>query len=124
MYIIKLCYIMNYAPEEIPIPEEIPPRLKPKNITSEEVSKLERKDVGRAEDSDQKKEKEKREITRSWIGTIYVCGYLLIIMSGLIIGCRKNFSIFDYKDILLTISAVLSGPLGFIIGYYFKAAKE
>ena len=28
------------------------------------------------------------------------------------------------KFVLVTVSGILSGPLGFIVGYYFKATKE
>jgi hypothetical protein len=30
------------------------------------------------------------------------------------------YSVTDIKDILLAESGILSGPLGFIIGFYFK----
>ena len=30
----------------------------------------------------------------------------------------------DVKDMLVAISGVLSGPLGFIIGYYFRDCRE
>lgn len=38
-------------------------------------------------------------------------------------GCN-TFSVDEYKDMLVTVSGILSGPLGFIVGYYFKASKE
>lgn len=64
------------------------------------------------------------ETTRSKIAKIYVIGYLLIISGVLIGGFYKNSSVDENKDILLAISGILSGPLGFIIGYYFKASKD
>lgn len=64
---------------------------------------------------------EHREHTRSKIALYYVLGYLSIIVVVLGISAYKGFSIDDYKDMLLAVSGVLSGPLGFIIGYYFKA---
>lgn len=64
---------------------------------------------------------EHREHTRSKIALYYVLGYLFIIAIVLGIAAYKNFAVADYKDMLLAISGVLSGPLGFIIGYYFKA---
>lgn len=63
----------------------------------------------------------KREGTRSWIALIYVIGYLVIVASVLIIGVLNKFELSGYKDLLLAVSGILSGPLGFIIGYYFKA---
>ena len=62
------------------------------------------------------------ENTRKWIAYIYVFAYLIIIFVGLIVGLIK-FNVIETKDILLAISGVLSGPLGFIIGYYFKASS-
>lgn len=65
----------------------------------------------------------KREGTRSWIALIYVIGYLFIVISVLIIGVITHFELSGYKDLLLAVSGILSGPLGFIIGYYFKSNK-
>lgn len=66
----------------------------------------------------------KREGTRSWIALVYVVGYLLIVASVLVIGVSTKFELSGYKDLLLAVSGILSGPLGFIIGYYFKSNKE
>ena len=67
---------------------------------------------------------EKREGTRSSIALFYVIGYLVIIAGVLIMAAVKNYTINDNKDMLLAISGILSGPLGFIIGYYFKVANK
>ena len=66
----------------------------------------------------------KREATRSHIALIYVIAYVSIIAGAIILGTWKSFTIDDHRDILLAISGILSGPLGFIIGYYFKASSE
>lgn len=66
----------------------------------------------------------KRESTRSYIALIYVIAYLAIVAAALSISTLKEYSIQDNKDLLLAISGILSGPLGFIIGYYFKASSE
>lgn len=66
----------------------------------------------------------KRENTRSYIALFYVIAYLVIIAGALVVGYWKGYSVNDHKDILLAISGILSGPLGFIIGYYFKASNE
>lgn len=65
----------------------------------------------------------RRENTRSRIALIYVIAYLAIIAGAIIIGAIRDFTISEHKDILLAISGILSGPLGFIIGYYFKASS-
>ncbi len=64
---------------------------------------------------------EKREDTRSKIALWYVLGFLIIIAYALVIFLLKDMTIDDLRDLLLAISGVLSGPLGFIIGYYFKS---
>lgn len=71
-----------------------------------------------------KSSSDKKESTRSCIALIYVIGFYVIIIMVIFLGCCKKFDVQDYKDMLITISGVLSGPLGFIVGYYFKASKE
>ncbi len=85
---------------------------------------LETADVGEAVVSSVDKRANKREDTRSTIALVYVIGYLLIVAGVLVIGVTKKFELSGYKDLLLAISGILSGPLGFIIGYYFKSNKE
>ena len=65
-----------------------------------------------------------KENTRSKIAQIYVWAYFVVIAITFLIGCCNNFQVTDYKDMLIAVSGVLSGPLGFIVGYYFKASKE
>jgi len=65
-----------------------------------------------------------REHTRSKIALYYVVGYLGIIVIVLAIAAYKGFDVTDYKDMLLAVSGILSGPLGFIIGYYFKVQGD
>lgn len=66
----------------------------------------------------------KRENTRSKIATIYVYAFFATIAFTFIIGLIKCFTVKDYIDFLIAVSGVLSGPLGFIIGYYFKASDN
>lgn len=65
-----------------------------------------------------------KENTRSRIAMIYVCAFFIVILIVFIIGAYKCFKVDEFKDMLVTVSGVLSGPLGFIVGYYFKASKE
>ena len=65
-----------------------------------------------------------KENTRSKIAQIYVWAYFGVIAATFVIGCYNKFEVTDYKDMLIAVSGVLSGPLGFIVGYYFKASKE
>ena len=66
----------------------------------------------------------KRESVRSQIALYYIIGFFSIIVLGLIIGWCRNFEIKDYKDMMIAISGILSGPLGFIIGFYFKDSSD
>lgn len=61
-----------------------------------------------------------RESIQAELARFYVRGFILIIAGVLIVTLFLCFTINDIKDILLAISGVLSGPLGFIIGFYFK----
>lgn len=65
-----------------------------------------------------------KESTRSWIAMIYVCAFFGVILIVFAVGLYKCFKVDEFKDMLVTVSGVLSGPLGFIVGYYFKASKE
>ena len=65
-----------------------------------------------------------KESTRTYIARLYVWAFFIVIGLVFIVGFIKCFSVNDFKDMLVTISGVLSGPLGFIVGYYFKASKE
>lgn len=63
---------------------------------------------------------DKRESVRSKLALYYVYGFFAVIGISFLIGYSCDFAVGDYKEILLAISGVLSGPLGFIIGFYFK----
>ena len=68
--------------------------------------------------------KEKKESTRSEIASRYINGFLLIVFGAMLYSLYRQYSPNDTKDMLITISGILSGPLGFIIGYYFKTEEE
>ena len=71
---------------------------------------------------------ERREHTRSLIAFYYVLGFLVIVVAALISSFimlwRDKIEFENVTGILVTISGILSGPLGFIIGYYFKAQSD
>ncbi|TSC76370.1 MAG: hypothetical protein G01um101429_1164 [Parcubacteria group bacterium Gr01-1014_29] len=67
---------------------------------------------------------EKREDTRSKIALYYVVGYLALVLFALILFWARRLVVNDLRDMLLALSGILSGPLGFIIGYYFKSHSE
>lgn len=64
---------------------------------------------------------EKRERNRGTLAMVFVILFFCVIFVTFIIGyTTEEFNIQDYKDLLTTVSSILSGPLGFIIGFYFK----
>ena len=64
------------------------------------------------------------EGTRSEIAVFFIKGFVYLVGGVIIIGILKGWSITENKDMLLAVSGVLSGPLGFIIGYYFKSQDK
>ncbi len=66
----------------------------------------------------------RREGTRSQIALYYVVGFLLLILGALFLFWVRNLQVNDLRDLLLALSGILSGPLGFIIGYYFKTNTD
>lgn len=65
-----------------------------------------------------------RESIRFKIGMLYVKAFVGIIAAALIIGWISRYTVSEIKDLLLAISGILSGPLGFIIGFYFKESSQ
>ncbi len=74
--------------------------------------------------TDKYSQSDPKESTRSLIAQIYVCAFFIVIGVVFLIGWYSCFAVDDYKDMLVTVSGILSGPLGFIVGYYFKASSE
>ncbi|MBD3281001.1 hypothetical protein GF389_05825 [Candidatus Dojkabacteria bacterium] len=71
------------------------------------------------------KVKEKREITRSTFALIFLVGFLILLALGLILGFfMEGDQLSNTQEVLLTISGILSGPLGFVVGYYFRRSEE
>lgn len=66
----------------------------------------------------------RKESTRTYIAQLYVWAFFIVIALVFIAGIILSFTVDEYKDMLITVSGVLSGPLGFTVGYYFKASKE
>ncbi len=64
---------------------------------------------------------EKRERNRGTLAMVFVILFFCVIFLSFLIGYfTEDFGIQEYKDLLTTVSSILSGPLGFIIGFYFK----
>jgi hypothetical protein len=77
-----------------------------------------------------------KERTRQRIAYVVIAAYIVLVIMNLVLPMLLYFSywppkdpltIADIKDLMIAISGVLSGfvsILGFIVGYYFKAAEE
>src|SRR4051812_28917527 len=69
--------------------------------------------------------KMKQEGTRSQIANTVVKGFIGIIILGLVFGAvllyASKITFNDLTSLLVTISGILSGTLGFVIGFYFKS---
>lgn len=61
-----------------------------------------------------------KDWTRHILALVYVIAFLIIVAFTLVLMLWHCYTISDIKDILLAESGILSGPLGFIIGFYFK----
>lgn len=69
--------------------------------------------------------KEKREGARSSFSLILLSGFIGLLVLGLVLGFFMEGSQIDNtREILLTISGILSGPMGFVVGYYFRRSEE
>lgn len=81
-------------------------------------------EIKRADDTDENSNSRKKESTRTFIAQLYVWAFFATILLVFVTGWCNCFKVEDYKDMLIAVSGTLSGPLGFIVGYYFKASKE
>lgn len=69
---------------------------------------------------------EQKESTRSQIAQIYVKAFFAVILIVIFVCCLPiaQGHLKDFQDMLIAVSGILSGPLGFIIGYYFKSGEN
>ncbi len=59
----------------------------------------------------------------------FVIGYMLFILGAMVLSGLSLFmpmqgTVSDVKDIIVTISAIFSGPLGLMIGYFYRADSK
>lgn len=79
-----------------------------------------------------RRRQEREDKARMWIAAAFVAGYLLVLILSLspvllFISRTKNLSLTDVKDlggVMATAVSSLTGLLGFVLGYYFKAAEN
>lgn len=83
-----------------------------------------------ADKADSSEIKRKSEMTtRLWISIIFSSIYMLFVVSVIAFWLYDLFHPVAgrterIKDMTLTVSGILSGPLGLIIGYYFGAESK
>ena len=66
----------------------------------------------------------KIEDARHKIAIYYVSGFILIVLYVLTLYWITKMSVDNLTELLIAISGIMSGPLGFIIGYYFKSNTD
>ncbi|MBI3240879.1 MAG: hypothetical protein HYZ49_01105 [Chloroflexi bacterium] len=68
-------------------------------------------------------------IIRSIFALIFVAVFAFFLLGSLILGGISLFmplegKVGEAKEIIVTISGIFSGPLGLILGYYFRSQVE
>lgn len=67
----------------------------------------------------------RREKVREKLAIVFSIGLFTVLIIGMIFGyVGEKESIQNITDMILAVSGVLSGPLGFIVGYYFRRKDE
>jgi hypothetical protein len=68
---------------------------------------------------------EKREDARGRLAMVFtVATFSLFFMGFVIVAVSEGDKIANLKEVLLTVSGIFSGLLGFVIGYYFRKGEE
>ena len=67
---------------------------------------------------------ERKEHTRSKMAILFVLGFFAILFLCFIYAMQVKASLSDLKDTLIGVIGALSGTLGFIVGYYYKASFD
>ncbi|MBD3362580.1 hypothetical protein GF362_02575 [Candidatus Dojkabacteria bacterium] len=72
--------------------------------------------------------KQKREETRGTLAMVFILGFFItLILGGLMVALAEDQldnKVKNLQDVFLAISGILSGPLGFVVGYYFRRQEE
>jgi len=69
--------------------------------------------------------KVKREDTRGTLALVFLIGFFVILILGMLIGAvNEGDKVTSVTELLLTVSGILSGPLGFVVGYYFRSQEQ
>lgn len=69
--------------------------------------------------------KKRREDMRERLAIVFVVGLFLILIIGMVMGyLGDQEKVKNITNLILAISGILTGPLGFIVGYYFRKSEE
>lgn len=69
--------------------------------------------------------KQKREDIRGRLAFLFLIGYFIILIGSIVFSAfAEDVKIERMLESIITISGVLSGSLGFVIGYYFRRQEE
>ena len=79
--------------------------------------------------------KEHKDKTRSRIAFTFTVGYF-VLLGGSMLGVplynlyvlslfgERTEMVLQIRDVLLAVSGITSGPIGFVVGYYFKGSEN
>jgi hypothetical protein len=76
-----------------------------------------------------REERHALQLFRMRTANIFVISYLMFIFASIVVGGLSLFIPMNggpekVKDLILTISGIFSGPLGLIIGYFYRNHAE
>ncbi|HLD04024.1 MAG TPA: hypothetical protein VJC17_04590, partial [Candidatus Dojkabacteria bacterium] len=69
---------------------------------------------------------QKREDVRGALSLVFLIGFFAVLIIGILsaLTISQGDPANNIKEIILTISGILAGPLGFVIGFYFRSREE
>lgn len=95
------------------------------NMTIEDMGIEELEEIPEPDTSQLNVIEVKREDTRGSLALVFLIGFFLMLFVGLLVAATSaGDRIAASTEILLTISGILSGPLGFVVGYYFRSQDQ
>jgi hypothetical protein len=80
--------------------------------------------------------REHEDKTRSSVAICFTLGYFFLLLIALVgtpvydailmvkYGLTDPSQLLQVKDVLLTVAGIIGGPIGFVVGYYFKGSER
>lgn len=67
----------------------------------------------------------RKEDTRGRLAIFFLLGFFFLLFAGMVLAAWDSTDkLTSIKEVALTLSGILSGPLGFVIGYYFRSSED